>query len=154
MASTAKEPFSEPISLPKTEAKQIQQLRKILEAGAACVEGSAGERVPVPADVHALLLRLVRLLQQGQAVSILPYARELTTRQAADLMGFSRQFLVRLLEQGKIPFHRAGTHRRVLLSDVLAFKENRDRARHAALKDLARRDVASGVYDTVILPDE
>jgi excisionase family DNA binding protein len=154
MAAIAKALPSEPLSIPEDEVQQIQQLRRILETGEAYLGSPAGSPVPIPADLRSLLARILRLLQKGRAISIVPYTRELTTRQAADLLGFSRQFLVRLLEQGKIPFHRAGTHRRLYLKDVVSFKENRDRARRAALKDLARRDVASGVYDTVILPDE
>jgi excisionase family DNA binding protein len=154
MATAPKLLRNEPFSVPEAEVEQIQQLLRMLEAGEAYLESPAGDRVPVPADVHALLLRMLRLLQKGRAVSIIPYTRELTTKQAADLLGFSRQFLVRLLQQGNIPFHRAGTHRRLYLKDVLSFKASRDRGRRAALKDLARRDVESGVYDSVILPDE
>jgi excisionase family DNA binding protein len=145
---------SEPFSVPEAEVEQIQRLRRMLESGEAYLESPAGERIPVPADVHALFVRILELLQKRQAIAIIPYMQELTTKQAADLLGFSRQFLVRLLQEDKLPFHFAGTHRRLYLKDVLSFKETRDHARREALKDLARRDVESGVYDTVVLPDE
>ena len=78
---------------------------------------------------------------------------ELTTKAAADYLGFSRQFLVRLLEQDKIPFHRTGTHRRVYFNDVLEYKKKRDAARHEAIKGLAKKELDEGTYD-FILPDE
>jgi len=60
----------------------------------------------------------------------------MTTQQAADLLKLSRQYLVRLLDQGKIPFHKTGKHRRVQIEDILDFKEKRDLDREAQLDAL------------------
>lgn len=71
----------------------------------------------------------------------------MTTQQAADLLNVSRQYLVRLLEEGRIPFTRTGKHRRLRIEDVLAFKEHRDRERCAGLDELARMSEEVGGYD-------
>lgn len=70
------------------------------------------------------------------------------------MLGVSRPFLVRMLEDGKLAFHMVGSHRRLYLSDLLAYKTQRDLARHEAIQRLAREDVEAGTYDTVVLPDD
>ena len=91
-------------------------------------------------------------MEAGKFVSVVAAHHELTTQDAANIVGVSRPFLVRLLEEDKLPFHRTGSHRRVYLSDLLDYKTKRDRARHEAIRRLAQEDAEAGVYDKVILP--
>jgi len=69
-------------------------------------------------------------------VTIVPAGEELTTQQAADMLNVSRAFLGELLEQGKIPFRKVGTDRRVLAKDVVAYREQDRKARKEALRAL------------------
>ena len=92
-------------------------------------------------------------MEAGKAVSVVAEHHELTTQRAANILGVSRPFLVRMLEAGKLPFHMVGSHRRVYLSDLLDYKAKRDRARHQAVRRLAREDLEAGTYDTLILPE-
>jgi len=95
-------------------------------------------QVRLPRSAALLLARMVHELAQGHAVTIVPVTAELTTQQAADLLNVSRPFLVKLLETGEIPYHKAGTHRRVQATDVLAYRDRRRAAQRAALAELAR----------------
>lgn len=99
------------------------------------------------------MAEIARNLEAGKSVSVVAEDHELTTQRAAKILGVSRPFLVRILEDGQLAFHMVGSHRRVYLSDLLEYKTKRDRARHEAIKRLARADVAAGIYDTVILPE-
>jgi excisionase family DNA binding protein len=79
---------------------------------------------------------------------------ELSTQAAADFLGVSRQFVVRECEAGKIPFHHTGTHRRVLLKDVLDYQKSRSAARRAAITRIARQSEEMGLYEKFIPPEE
>jgi excisionase family DNA binding protein len=72
----------------------------------------------------------------GRGVTIIPENAELTTVQAAEILNVSRPFLIKLLENGTIPYHKVGTHRRVRMEDVMNYKEAIDREREAVLDQL------------------
>jgi excisionase family DNA binding protein len=86
-------------------------------------------------------------MARGNAVQVLPVKAELSTQQAADLLNVSRPHLVKLLERGELPYHYVGTHRRVVLEDLLVYKEKRDRERLEALDEITRASDDLGLYD-------
>lgn len=143
----------DPVSIPKTQENQIRDLRRLVQEGGAKLVGPDGRQIEIPESVHELLLLILKNLQAGRAVSIVPEHQQLTTQRAADILGVSRPFLVRLLENGEIPFHMVGSHRRIYLRDLLEYKHQRDVARHEAINNMARAEMEAGTYDKVVLPD-
>jgi excisionase family DNA binding protein len=100
------------------------------------LEDELGQKIVVPNVAISLLLEILTQMAQGNAVTLMPYHAELTTQQAADLVNVSRPFLVKLLESGELAHRMVGKHRRVLLQDVMKYKENIDRARNETLNEL------------------
>jgi len=95
------------------------------------------EIVALPPSVLHLLNEILIQMAQGNAVQILPTRCELTTVQAAELLNVSRPYLIGLLEKGEIPYHKTGTHRRILLEDVQRYKQVTDEKRMESLRELS-----------------
>jgi excisionase family DNA binding protein len=100
------------------------------------VEGGTLEGVALPPSAVRILIEGLSAIGKGNAVRLVPQHAELTTQEAADLLNLSRPYVVRLLDESKIPSHKVGTHRRVRLDDVLAYKQESDADRLDALKML------------------
>lgn len=96
-----------------------------------------GEALILPSPAARLLLSVLTEMGHGNSVTVAPVQAELTTNQAADLLNVSRPYLTKLLEDGVIPFRMVGTHHRVRLEDVLAYKQREDGNRLKALEELA-----------------
>ena len=96
------------------------------------VGGGEGEQIELPGTVYQVLVQVVEALAAGKAVTVSPQEPQLTTQQAADLLGVSRPTVVRMIESGELSAERNGHRRRLLLSDVLSYRERR-RARQYAM---------------------
>ena len=100
-------------------------------------DGKAAESLVVPTSALRLFLHLLTEMSQGNAVTLIPTHAELTTQQAADLLNVSRPYIVKLLEDGKIPSRNVGKYRRVRFDDLMAFKQKDDVARLKILDQLS-----------------
>lgn len=101
--------------------------------------------ISIPMSAFRMLNEILTEMAKGNAVTLIPVHAELTTQQAADVLNVSRPYLVKLLEEKRIPFHKAGTHRRVLFRDVMAYKKRIDAKRLKTLEELAALDQELGL---------
>ena len=101
--------------------------------------------IKIPAQAAHLLVQILDEMSRGNAVKLIPVHAELTTQEAADLLNVSRPTLIRMLDEGKIEFHKVGTHRRVPFKSALAYKRQIDAERKATLAELAAYDQELGI---------
>lgn len=92
--------------------------------------------IELPAGAVSLLMDILGVMASGQSLTLIPENAELTTVQAADLLNVSRPFLIKLLEEGQIPYRKVGKHRRIRLEDVMRYKQTIDQERQAVLDQL------------------
>ena len=107
----------------------------IVEDGVERLEASP--LLKLPPKVLRLFADMLGALAQGQAVTVVPKEMSMTTQEAAMYLNVSRPYLVRLLEEGRIAFHKVGTHRRIRFEDIVKYREERQNRSKAALQALA-----------------
>lgn len=96
------------------------------------------EVVVIPMSAFRLLTDILTQMARGNAVTLMPVYAELTTQQAADILNVSRPFLISLIDDGKIPYRKVGTHRRIRFDDLMTYKHDIDQKRLQTLEELTR----------------
>lgn len=124
----------------------VRQLERFANRQATLIS-AGGEEVALPAQLFDVLNRVAGELAAGRGVSVLPRDMQLTTQQAADLLSVSRPTLIRLLENGRIPFELVGRHRRIRLEDLERYREQSRADRRALLRQLARDGQRDGLHE-------
>jgi excisionase family DNA binding protein len=76
-----------------------------------------------------LFVHLLAEMSRGNAVTLIPTCAELTTQQSADLLHVSRPYVVKLLDEGKMPFRTVGKFRRIRFNDLMAYEHKDDEMR-------------------------
>jgi excisionase family DNA binding protein len=142
-------PSPESVLITEQETEAIKKLQQILSIESAQVKlvASNGEEILIPESVYNLLGQIVRAMASGQAVSIVTHNRELTVHQAADLLNVSRSFIVKLLDEGAIPYIEVGSRRRILFQDLMTYKQQRKVQRRQLLDELIEMTEEAGLYE-------
>lgn len=86
-----------------------------------------------------MLNQIFSLMANGKSIAVLASETEVSTQEAAELLDFSRPYVVKLLEEGKIPFRKVGKHRRMLLKDVLFYRQQFKKQQRKALEFLVQQ---------------
>lgn len=118
-----------PFTPSDNDREQARLLEHVFQAAHAVSGDQQNQQVPMSENIRAALLVVLQELGKGHAVTILPTDTELTPQQAAELLGISRPHFMRAIQQEAIPYRLVGSHYRVQLQDVLAYKEIREKRR-------------------------
>jgi len=108
-----------------------------------------GERIEttVPGAALRLFAEILATMADGNPVMLIPMHAELSTQQAADLMGVSRPYFVKLLDEGEIPFRRVGEQRRVKYQDLQTYLTQYQKEAGEALDELTADGQRAGLYE-------
>lgn len=106
-----------------------------------------GETVHIPKTAVNGLIEMLEAVAAGESATVVRTPREVTTQQAADILNVSRPTVVRLVDQRELPARMVGSHRRIPLPDVLAFRDRMIAERRQALDEMARDAEDLGLYE-------
>ena len=133
-------PSTADVHLARASSSKLARLKGRVAAVTVTVEGERdSEDAVIPGIAFELLQMILEELALGHAVALAPLEREVSTQTAADVLNVSRPYLIKLLESGKMPFKKTGTHRRIRLSDVLEYKARMDADADAAFDELVQQ---------------
>jgi excisionase family DNA binding protein len=106
------------------------------------------DKIKIPLNALKLLADILKATSQGKPISIVPVATEMTTQAAAEFLGCSRPHVVKLLEEGKIPFTKVGKHRRVKFEDISAYRLKMKMIQKKNIIEIMKSDEELDLYDS------
>ena len=127
----------------EAETERAKNLSRILAkefapAERVTIQREGGdESIEIPQQVFDVLMRVLAVMSEGKAFSLIPMDKELTTQQAADILNVSRPYLNKILDLGDIEHRKVGRNRRIKFSDLMKYKEAQELKSQAALQELA-----------------
>jgi len=129
-------------------AKSASRLAGRIHPGQGLRLSLEGDATPIelPPAAAQLLLRLLSEMARGNALTVIPFHAELTTQNAADMLGVSRPFIIKQIESGALRHRMVGKHRRILFHDLMEYKHKMEADRDRALSDLAAESQRLGHY--------
>jgi excisionase family DNA binding protein len=134
---------------------EMQALESLVQSGQLpALIDDEGNHIKLPKPIFELLVHLVQQMKQGRSIVMMPEDEAFTTQAAANFLGVSRQHFVNLIEEGKIPYHKVGTHRRVYFRDLKEYSERRDKSRRESLDSLFDKVSKAGKHDSSYTGDE
>jgi excisionase family DNA binding protein len=113
-------------------------LQGLPEGATVTVSAPGGFSAALPPAVVDMMATLLHEASVGHVVALVSAAPEVTTTQAASLLGVSRPHVAKLVDSGRLPARMAGTHRRIRLADLMRYKNERNR----------RRELVDDIVDT------
>ncbi|MBU6493169.1 MAG: excisionase family DNA-binding protein [Burkholderiales bacterium] len=108
-------------------------------AAAITLTTDTGEHpsVNVPPAALKLIGQLLGAMGEGRSITLMPTNREFTTVEAAHFLNVSRPFVIKEIEEGRLPHRMVGTHRRIALDDLVAYANKMREKQAGALERMA-----------------
>lgn len=136
----------DPSDLSPEDMEGVEQFLQSLDRRPA-LESANGTRIEMPEPVYQMMLQVLRTLHAGKAMFLVPDDEAFTTQAAANYLGVSRPFLIKLLDEGQIPHHLVGSHRRIYFRDLIRYDKARNSRVKQTLNELASYVASEGLED-------
>lgn len=137
LARSHRAPTAQEASLARVSGQRLSSYARRQKPLSLRVTESAQEQlIELPAGAVTLLMDVLEAMAAGRGVTIIPENAELTTVEAARILNVSRPYLIKLLDEKVIPHRLVGKHRRILIDDVVAYKQRIDAERENVLAQL------------------
>lgn len=92
----------------------------------------------ISGNLKGVFVIMLEKIAEGQTVSLLFNDREYTTHEAAEILHVSRTFLLKEIDDGRLPCRMVGSHRRIRAKDLMTYKAKSEEARLKAIKEMTR----------------
>ena len=128
--------------------KNLAALKESLAQGqTAGIKLGRGKELPLPEALLELLWQAFAKAAAGKKIRLVEEDEAVSPEKAATFLGVSRPYLVKQLEAGAMPFHWVGTHRRMLMSDLVAYKRQRREHSRELLRQMREEAEELGLYE-------
>ncbi len=147
-----------PKSVTPEEHNRYARIIALLGEPGVKLTNAEGETVEIPESIRPTIRQLAQFAAENKAIFLTAVDKALTTQQAADILNVSRPYLIKLLDEGAIPYTVVGSHRRIQYDDLMAFHAVWYAERKQILAELTRQGEEMGGYDLpprkfTVLPD-
>lgn len=93
--------------------------------------------VELPPAALRVIGQLLGVMSEGRPVILMPSTQEFSTVEAANFLNVSRPFVIKEIEEGRLPHRKVGAHRRVAFEDLVAYAREMRKRQEAALERMA-----------------
>lgn len=147
-ASVSASPSRQDMELARVAQRCIMEAMDRSKALKIKLESEAGDLPPIelPPTSLRLIGQLLGLMSEGRPFALMPEKQELTTVEAANFLNVSRPFVIKEIDAGRIPHRMVGSHRRVLLSDLIEYSGSMHAGSDVALENLSKLSGELGDY--------
>jgi excisionase family DNA binding protein len=138
--STTLVPSESDSEMTRVASKKLSHFNKTKKVSLNIIsEDKTQESIEIPDQVYKMLVEIFSQVSEGKTVSLVSSQSELTTQEASEYLNVSRPFLVKILEQGAMPFRKVGKHRRIQISDLIRYKNSIMENREKDLEELSHQ---------------
>lgn len=122
------------VEMARTAQRRIMKALSRSRTAAITLTTADGEHpsIELPPAALKLIGQLLGAMSEGRPITLKPAKQEFSTVEAADFLNVSRPFVIKEIDEGRLPHRKVGTHRRVAVEDLLDYaREMRKRQEHA-----------------------
>lgn len=93
--------------------------------------------IQVPPQALKVIAQVLGAMSERRPIVLMPSKQEVSTVEAANFLNVSRPFVIKEIEQGRLPYRMVGTHRRIAFNDLMQYAEKMRACQQSALDRMA-----------------